>query len=152
MSHIADFSLQADETPCTILYTIGDQKVDVGKAMIMEPKEPLFHSRPIPPNVFKVSVDSVKPGHENLPPLILVGDDDETPRRLGDCCNGWVLLWPKSLVRLEAAGSTPTSTQPQKGMNGCASPRRAPPTKGPRRSNLLYSTMAIVHEGLASLR
>ena len=60
---------------------------------------------------------SVKPGHENLPPLILVGDDDETPRRLGDCCNGWVLLWPKSLLRLEAAGSTPTSTQPQQGMN-----------------------------------
>ena len=54
MSHIADYSLQADETPCTILYTIGDQKVDVGKAMIMEPKEPLFHSQPIPPNVFKV--------------------------------------------------------------------------------------------------
>ena len=117
MSHVADFSLQANETPCTILYTISDQKVDVGKATIMEPKEPLFHSRPIPPNVFKVSVSSVKPGHENLPRLILVGDDDETPRRLGDCCNGWVLLWPKSLLRLEAAGSTPTSTQPQQGMN-----------------------------------
>ena len=68
MSHIADFSLQADETPCTILYTIGDQKVDVGMATIMEPKEPLFHSRPIPPNVFKVSMASVKPGHENLVP------------------------------------------------------------------------------------
>ena len=60
---------------------------------------------------------SVKPGHENLAPLVLVGDDDETPRWLGDCCNGWVLLWPKSLLRLEAAGSTPTSTQPQQGMN-----------------------------------
>ena len=35
--------------------------------------------------------------------------------------------------------------------NGCASPRRAPPTKGPRRSNLVYPTMAIAHEGLASL-
>ena len=110
MSHVTDFSLQADETPCTIFYTIGEQKVDVGKATIMEPKEPLFHSRPVPPNVFKVSVASVKPGHENLPPLILVGDDNETPWRLGDCCNGWVLLWPKSLLCLEAAGSTPTST------------------------------------------
>ena len=117
MSHVADFSLQADETPCTILYTIGDQKVDVGKATIMKPKEPLFHSRPIPPNVFKVSVASVKPGHDNLPPPTLLVDDEETPRRLGDCCNGWVLLWPKSLLRLEAAGSTPTSTQPQQGMN-----------------------------------
>ena len=35
--------------------------------------------------------------------------------------------------------------------NGCVSPRRAPPTKGPRRSNLVYPTMAIAHEGLASL-
>ena len=73
MSHIADFSLQADEIPCTILYTISDQKVDVGKATIMEPKEPLFHSRPIPPDVFKVSVASDKPGHENLAPLVLGG-------------------------------------------------------------------------------
>ena len=120
MSHVTDFSLQDDETPCTILYTTGDQKVDVRKATIMNPKEPLFHSRPIPPTVFKVSVASVKPGHENLPPLILVGDDDETPGRLGVCCNGWVLLWPKSLLRLEAAGSTPTSTQ--LGMNINSSP------------------------------
>ena len=35
--------------------------------------------------------------------------------------------------------------------NGCASPRKAPPTKGPQRSNLVYPTMAIAHEGLASL-
>ena len=41
--------------------------------------------------------------------------------------------------------------QPTKG-NGCASPWRAPPMKGPRRSNLVYPTMAIAHEGLASLR
>ena len=40
--------------------------------------------------------------------------------------------------------------QPTHG-NGCASPRRAPPTKGPRRSNLVYPTMAIAHTGLASL-
>ena len=117
MSHVADMSLQADITSRTILYTISDQKVDVGKATIMKSKEPLFHSRPIPPNVFKVSMANFKPGHENLPPLVLVGDDDETPRRLGDCCNGWVLLWPNSLLLLEAAGSTPTSTQPQQGMN-----------------------------------
>ena len=40
--------------------------------------------------------------------------------------------------------------QPTKG-NGCVSPRRAPPTKGPQRSNLVYSITAIAHEGLASL-
>ena len=47
MSHVADFSLQADETPCTILYTIGDQKVDVGKATIMKPKEPLLDRKSV---------------------------------------------------------------------------------------------------------
>ena len=73
MSYVADMSLQADVTPCTILYTIGDQKVDVGKATIMKPKEQLFYSRPIPPDVFKVSVASVKPGHENLAPPVLGG-------------------------------------------------------------------------------
>ena len=40
--------------------------------------------------------------------------------------------------------------QPTKG-NGCVSPWRAPPTKGPQRSNLVYPTMAIAHKGLASL-
>ena len=60
---------------------------------------------------------SVEPGHENLPPPTLLVDDEETPQRLGDCYNGWVLLWPKSLLCLEAAGSTPTSMQPQQGTN-----------------------------------
>ena len=116
MSHVADMSLQADVTPCTILYTISGQKVDVGKATIVKPKEQLFHNRPIPPDVFKVSVASVKPGHENLAPSLLGGDDDETPRRLADC-KMWALLWPKSLLRPEASRSTPTTTQPQQGMN-----------------------------------
>ena len=40
--------------------------------------------------------------------------------------------------------------QPMKG-NSCASPWRAPPMKGPQRTNLFYPTMAIAHEGLASL-
>jgi hypothetical protein len=107
MSHVTDMSLQDNVTPCTIQYTINGQKVDVGKATIVKSKEELFYSRPIPPDV------GVKPGHENLAPLVaLGGDDDETPRRLGDC-KSWVLLWPKSLLRLEAAGSTPTATQPQ---------------------------------------
>ena len=63
-----------------------------------------------------VSMASVKLGHENLVPPILGGDNDETPRRLGDS-KTWVLLWPKSLLHLEAAGSTPTTMQPPQGMN-----------------------------------
>ena len=73
MSHVANFSFQADETLCTRLYTIGDQKVDVGKATIVKPKVSVFHSQPTPPDVFKVSVASVKPGHENLAPPVLGG-------------------------------------------------------------------------------
>ena len=45
----------------------------------------------------------------------------------------------------------PCRLQPTKG-NGCVGPLRAPSTKDPRRSNLVYPSMAIVHEGLASLR
>ena len=55
MSHITDMSLQAD-APCTILYDINGQKVDVGKATIMNSKEQLFHIRPIDPDVFRVFV------------------------------------------------------------------------------------------------
>ena len=110
-------SLQADVTPCTILYTINGENVDVGKAMVMQPKEQLFHNRLIHPDVFKVSMASVESVHENLSlPVALGGDDDETPWWLGDC-KRWVLLWPKSLLRLEVPGSTPTTTQPQQGMN-----------------------------------
>ena len=42
------------------------------------------------------------------------------------------------------------SLQPTEG-NGRESPWRAPPTKGPRSSNLDYSITASVHEVLASL-
>ena len=124
MSHVADMSLQADVAPCTILYTIGGQKVDVGKATIVKPKEHLLHSWPMPPGVFKVSVSSVKEGHENLVHLVpLGGDDDESSRWLGDC-KSWVLLWPKSLIRVKAAWSTPTATQSRQGMN-----TNTPPTQ-----------------------
>ena len=90
MSHIVDMSLQAD-IPCTILYDINGHKVDMGKTTIMNPKKQLFHSRPIAPDVFRVSVASVKPGHENLVPLVL-GEMMTRPRgglaiaRRGSCC------------------------------------------------------------------
>src|SRR3989337_543678 len=94
----------------------------MGKATIVKPKEQLFHSRPILPDVFKVSMASVEPAHENLSPLVALGaDDDETPWRLGNC-KRWVLLWSKSLLRLEAAGSTPTTKQPPQGMNTSTPP------------------------------
>ena len=105
--------LQAKETPCTILYLIKGQKVDVGKGMIMDPSQPTFHNQPIPAGHFRVSLNSVKSGHEDLPPPVQhVGADDETPPRIGSC-KGWVLLWPKNLIRLEPAESTPITTHQQ---------------------------------------
>ena len=58
--------LQAEETPCTILYLIKGQKVDVGKGMIMNPMQPTFHNQPIPAGHFKVSLSSVKSGQHLL--------------------------------------------------------------------------------------
>ena len=62
--------LQAKETPCTILYLIKGQKVDVGKGMIMDPSQRTFHNQPIPAGHFRVSLTSVKLGHEDLPPPV----------------------------------------------------------------------------------
>ena len=118
--------LQAKETPCTILYLIKGQKVDVGKGMIMNPLQPTFHNQPIPVGHFRVSLSSVKSGHEDLPPPVQhVGEDDETPPRIGSC-KGWVLLWPKNLLRLEPAESTPITTHQQ----ACAE-TTTPPTQLP---------------------
>ena len=118
--------LQAKETPCTILYLIKGQKVDVGKGMIMDPSQRTFHNQPIPAGHFRVSLSSVKSGHEDLPPPVQhVGADDETPPRIGSC-KGWVLLWPKNLIRLEPAESTPITTHQQ----ACAE-TTTPPTQLP---------------------
>ena len=100
--------LQGEETPCTILYLIKGQKVDVGKGMIMNPFQPMFHNQLILAGHFRVSLSVVKSGHEVLPPPVQhVGEDDETPLRIGSC-KGWVLLWPKNLIHLEPAKTTTT--------------------------------------------
>ena len=118
--------LQGEETPCTILYLIKGQKVDVGKGMILNPLKPTFHNQPIPDGHFRVSLSSVKSGHEALPPPVQhVGEDDETPPWIGSC-KGWVLLWPKNLIRLEPAESTPITTHQQ----ACAE-TTTPPTQLP---------------------
>jgi hypothetical protein len=57
--YAADMSLQADETPCTVLYLIKGQKVDVGKAVITKPLELRFHVQQIPVGHFRVNLSSV---------------------------------------------------------------------------------------------
>ena len=70
MFYAADMCLQADETPCTVLYLIKIQKVDVGKGVITKPLDLMFHNQPIPAGHFRISLSSVKSGHEALPPPV----------------------------------------------------------------------------------
>src|SRR3954463_8941099 len=94
--------------------------------MIMDPLQPTFHNQTIPAGHFRVSLSSVKSGHEDLPPLVQhVGADDETPPWIGSC-KSWVLLWPKNLIHLERAEITPISTHQQ----ACAE-TTTPPTQLP---------------------
>ena len=93
MFYAADMCWQADETPCTVLYLIKGQKVDVGKGVITKPLELTFHDQPMPGGHFRVNLSSVKSGHEDLPPTVRhVGEDDEALPRIGSCmgwrCNG----------------------------------------------------------------
>ena len=109
-------------------HTLLDQRPEGGRGtwMIMNPLQPTFHNQPIPAGHFRVSLTSVKSGHEDLPPPVQqVGADDETPPRIGSC-KGWVLLWPKNLIRLEPAESIPITTHQQ----ACAE-TTTPPTQLP---------------------
>ena len=85
MFYATDMCLQAKETPCTILYLIKGQKVDVGKGMIMNPLQPTFHNQPIPAGHFRVNLSSVKLGHEDLPPPVqhVVAGRSSAARRHG---------------------------------------------------------------------
>ena len=100
-------SLQADETPCTLLCNVNGQLLDVAKGTIAKPCDRLFHGRPMPANAYRVSVTRVMLSHESLPlPLRAGGEDDESPTMLGQC-KSWPLLWLKNLIRVDAPGSTP---------------------------------------------
>ena len=59
MFYSRDLCLQADETPCTILYLIKGQKVDVGKGVITNPLRLMFHNQPMPAWHFRVNLSSV---------------------------------------------------------------------------------------------
>ena len=117
--------------------------VDVGKGTIVKPKDRLFHRRQMPDNALRVSVASVKAGYEGLPrPIQTDGEDDETPMQLGQCKN-WPILWPKNLLRVEVAGSTPTG--PQEGMT------TTPPTQV-QPSSVLLAEIKRHEEGGPTIR
>lgn len=103
-------SSKADETPCTLLYHINDQLVDVAKGTIIKPCDRLLPGQPMPSDAFRVSVACVMWGHDSLPsPLLPRADNDESQASLVQCKN-CLMVWPKSLIRVEASGSTPMAT------------------------------------------
>jgi hypothetical protein len=58
-------------------------------------------------DVYRVEVDRALPGYEDLfPPNQPHGADDDSPLNLASL-KGWVLLWPKTLIRINTySGST----------------------------------------------
>ena len=109
-------------------HTLLDQRPEGGRGK-GDDNEPLATHVPQPADprwALQVSLTSVKSGHEDLPPPVQhVGEDDETSLRIGSF-KGWVLLWPKNLIRLEPTESTPITTHQQ----ACAE-TTTPPTELP---------------------
>src|ERR1041385_1919951 len=48
MSDAVDMFSQAERTPCTLLYMINGQTVDVGKATIINPTDRMIHTMQMP--------------------------------------------------------------------------------------------------------
>ena len=82
------FSQGTADVPCTLLHFVGAELVDVGKGTIVQPGNPMFHSNPMPPTMYRVEVVRVLPGcDELLPPIRPTGADEEDEMTLSACVN-----------------------------------------------------------------
>ena len=106
------FSRGAADVPCTLLRFVGGELVDVAKGKIVQPSNPVFHGKPMPPTVYRVQLFRVLPGcDELLPPIQPAGADEEDLMTISVCLS-WPLLWPKSQIRLGAGDTTPQTRPP----------------------------------------
>ena len=98
---------QALSTPCTFLMRVNGELKDVARGSILRPLDKKWHTRDMEDDVYRVEVDRALPGYEDLfPPNQPHGADDEDPLNLASL-KGWVLLWPKTLIRINTySGST----------------------------------------------
>ena len=65
-------------------------------------------------DVFKVRMVRVLPGHDNvLPPNQPIQEEDDPETLVLHQCFPYVMLWPKSQIRLGARGNTPKATTPE---------------------------------------
>ncbi len=91
---------QALSTPCTFLMRVNDELKDVARGSILRPLDKKWHTRDMADDVYRVEVDRALPGYEDLfPPNQPHGADDDSPLNLASL-KGWVLLWPKTLIRI----------------------------------------------------
>ncbi|KAK1645350.1 hypothetical protein QYE76_063155 [Lolium multiflorum] len=100
-------ALTALSTPCTFLMRVNDELKDVARGSIIRPLDKKWHTRDMADDVYRVEVDRALPGYEDLfPPNQPHGADDDSPLNLASL-KGWVLLWPKTLIRINTySGST----------------------------------------------
>src|SRR4051812_30205576 len=98
---------QGNDTPCNLLLNINGQVVDVAKASLMNPLYRVFHHAPMPDNVFKVMVYHLLSNEYSKLPLPIPSTGEVRPEDLGGS-KGWVILWPKVLIRAELVGAMPT--------------------------------------------
>ncbi|KAK1692077.1 hypothetical protein QYE76_008774 [Lolium multiflorum] len=94
-------------TPCTFLMRVNGELKDVARGSILRPLDKKWHTRDMEDDVYRVEVDRALPGYEDLfPPNQPHGADDDSPLNLASL-KGWVLLWPKTLIRINTySGST----------------------------------------------
>ncbi|KAK1652083.1 hypothetical protein QYE76_069888 [Lolium multiflorum] len=102
-------ALTALSTPCTFLMRVNDELKDVARGSILRPLDKKWHTRDMEDDVYRVEVDRALPGYEDLfPPNQPHGADDDSPLNLASL-KGWVLLWPKTLIRINTYSGSTTS-------------------------------------------
>ena len=103
--------LQGDLVKCMLLAKLDGRLRDVSTGFIAHPQSRMFHNKPMPDDVFRVSVDRVLPSCSLVDPPFQP-HQATTYKHLGDCHN-WPLLWPKSQIRVRPQGTTtPSPTLP----------------------------------------
>ena len=106
------FSQGAADIPCTLLHFVNDELVDVAKGKIVQPGNPVFHGKPMPPTVYRVELVRVLPGcNELLPPIRPARANGDDVMTLSACLS-WPLLGPKSQICLGAGDTTPQTRLP----------------------------------------
>ena len=66
----------------------------------------MLHNVCIPDTVFRVTVSRVLSNDYAELPLPVPSGGEEDPTKLG-VSKGWMIMWPKSLIRTETTGATP---------------------------------------------